>query len=114
VRLNVNYLQRRLIRDGVGRQSDIDLTLSQENVLAAVIPDAYIVNENISIYSQQEVAATMITYPMYPLNKEFYDYRIYEKINMFSFVINISMYKVIYAIDLSDGARYACANFPNK
>ena len=64
-------------------QSTKDTFLTPENVLAVVLPETYLENDEVLNYVESNLNATLITYPIYPLNKTYYYYAIYEKVQHF-------------------------------
>lgn len=70
-------------RFAIELQTDHQLELIRENVLAVVLPEAYIEAPKVVTYVEKELGAELITYPLYPLKKDYYYYAIYEKIDHF-------------------------------
>ncbi len=81
-----------LIQDKRGRADDRrfsiemqfgdNLSLSDKTLLAVIIPETYMADE---AYAQRlrSLGGTLITYPVYPLRKEYFYYAIYEKLDQF-------------------------------
>jgi hypothetical protein len=63
-------------------QFDADVELKDRNPILAIFPETYLSNEK---YIAKIVAlgAEILTYPVYPLRKEYYYYSIYEKLDNF-------------------------------
>jgi hypothetical protein len=57
--------------------------LNSDNVLAVVLPEAYIEDPRVVSYVEDELEAELITYPLFPLKKDYYYYAIYEKVDHF-------------------------------
>ena len=64
-------------------QCDHDLVLKKSRVLAVILPESYIENESVVTFVEKELDASLITYPIFALKKEFYYYAIYEKVEAF-------------------------------
>jgi hypothetical protein len=64
-------------------QIDKDVLLQKDNVLAVVIPEPYIENADVTEYIEVTLDAEILTYPIYPLKKDYYYYAIYERVDNF-------------------------------
>jgi hypothetical protein len=64
-------------------QNASNLELNSSNVRAVVIPESYIESGYIVDFIESKLDADIITYPMFPLNKEYYYYAIYEKVESY-------------------------------
>ena len=64
-------------------QCDRDVVLCQHQVLAIVIPETYVESKEVVRYIETTLGATVITYPVYPLKKDYFYYAIYEKVDNF-------------------------------
>jgi hypothetical protein len=70
-------------RFAIELQSDHQLELVSDNVLAIVLPEPYIEDPRVVSDVEDQLKAQMITYPLYPLRKDYYYYAIYEKVDHF-------------------------------
>jgi hypothetical protein len=70
-------------RFAIELQSDQSLELIRENVLAVVLPETYIEDPLVVSYVEEKLEAQIVTYPLYPLKKDYYYYAIYEKVDHF-------------------------------
>ena len=70
-------------RFAIELQSDHQLELVSDNVLAVVLPEPYIEDPRVVSDVEDQLKAQMITYPLYPLRKDYYYYAIYEKVDHF-------------------------------
>jgi hypothetical protein len=64
-------------------QSDEDLLLNTNSLIAIVMPETYVENQTLFKHIKNVLKASIITYPIYPLKKEYYYYAIYEKVELF-------------------------------
>jgi hypothetical protein len=70
-------------RFAIEMQSSHDVVLNRDQVLAVILPESYIESQPVVEYIERHLKASMITYPLFPLKKEFYYYTIYEKVETF-------------------------------
>jgi hypothetical protein len=64
-------------------QVDRELELTKDKVMAVVLPETYIENSQVVKYIEKTLDAAILTYPIYPLKKDYYYYAIYEKVDHF-------------------------------
>lgn len=64
-------------------QTDQEFKLEKEKILGVVIPETYIENTRVVKFIEKDLNASILTYPLYPLKKEYYYYAIYEKVDHF-------------------------------
>lgn len=57
--------------------------LNERKLLAVVLPDVYLENKEISTRIEKDLAATILSYAIYPLNVTHYYYAIYERVEQF-------------------------------
>jgi hypothetical protein len=69
-------------RFAIEMQFDQDVDLKVRKPLLAILPETYLTNEKY-IKKIQSLGAEVLTYPVYPLRKEYYYYGIYEKLDQF-------------------------------
>jgi hypothetical protein len=65
-------------RFAIELQTDGQFELISDNVLAVVLPEPYIENPAVVSYVESYLDAQLITYPLYPLKKDYYYYAIYD------------------------------------
>lgn len=70
-------------RFAIELQTEHQLDLVSDNVLAVVLPESYIENPRVVSYVEDTLQAELITYPLYPLKKDYYYYAIYERVDHF-------------------------------
>jgi hypothetical protein len=70
-------------RFAIELQTEHQLELVSDTVLAVVLPESYIEDPRVVAYVEDELEAELITYPLYPLKKDYYYYAIYEKVDHF-------------------------------
>src|SRR6185437_720453 len=68
-------------RFAIELQTEHQLDLVSDNVLAVVLPESYIENPRVVSYVEDTLQAELITYPLYPLKKDYYYYAIYERVD---------------------------------
>lgn len=59
-----------------------DIELKDRKPILAIFPETYLTNEDY-IAKIEALGAEILTYPVYPLRKEYYYYAIYDKLNQF-------------------------------
>lgn len=63
-------------------QFDHAIELSQKKLLLAIFPETYLTNERY-IKKIESLGTEILTYPVYPLRKEYFYYAIYEKLDQY-------------------------------
>jgi hypothetical protein len=69
-------------RFAIEMQFDHDIELKDRKPILAIFPETYLSNEKY-IAKIEALGAEILTYPVYPLRKEYYYYAIYEKLDQF-------------------------------
>ena len=69
-------------RFAVEIQFDYDVLLSDKSPLCFILPETYLSNSSY-VAALQATGADIISYPVYPLRKEYYYYSIYEKLDKY-------------------------------
>ena len=64
-------------------QSDQDMMLTSNSVLAVVLPEIYLGDPEVIKFIEEDLEALPITYPILPLNKNYYYQAIYTKVDQF-------------------------------
>lgn len=70
-------------RFAIEYQIEGDWALEKDKVLAVVLPESYIESERVVSYIENDLGAEIITYPFYPMKKEYHYYAIYQKVEAF-------------------------------
>lgn len=69
-------------RFAIEMQFDADIELAKRKPLLAIFPETYLANDDY-VSRITSLGAEILTYPVYPLRKEYYYYSIYEKLENF-------------------------------
>jgi hypothetical protein len=64
-------------------QTEHEFALVKDQVLAVVLPETYIENVRVVRFVERELNAKLLTYPLFPLKKDYYYYAIYERVDHF-------------------------------
>ena len=64
-------------------QTENEFALVKDQVLAVVLPENYIENSRVVQFVEKDLNAKLLTYPLYPLKKDYYYYAIYERVDHF-------------------------------
>ena len=78
-------------RFSIELQFDADIELKNCKPILAIFPETYLSNE-MYIEKISALGAEILTYPVYPLRKQYYYYAIYEKLD--NFYANRGFYNV--------------------
>jgi hypothetical protein len=70
-------------RFAIELQTEHDVALVKDQVLAIVLPESYIENSRVVRFIERDLNAKILTYPVYPLKKDYYYWAIYEKVDHF-------------------------------
>ena len=70
-------------RFAIELQTEHDVALVKEQVLAIVLPESYLENSRVVQFIERDLNAKILTYPVFPLNKNYYYWTIYERVDHF-------------------------------
>ncbi len=69
-------------RFAIEMQFDHDIDLQAKKPILAILPETYL-EDDTYVKKVEALGAEVLTYPVYPLRKEYYYYAIYEKLDLF-------------------------------